>query len=239
MGFWQRLFNIGRAKANKALDSIEEPIEQLTLKVRDLKEGYAKSVQGLAQVKALEIKYRKSANECLVKAADYLDKAKQIKARIDSGEWIEEEHKSSIILMLNKKENMENESKQKIKAAEDQLVVVTNLENKIKEMQKLITSTENQIVNLSAQAEAARVNKNVSKELSSVNVDSAKAQIAEIERRIESDNAEAAAWTDISDKLEDEEVKIEKLLNEPSPTSDNDLYSSFMKKEKKEKKDNK
>jgi len=228
MGFFKRLFKIGEAKANKALDSIENPIELLEQKVRDLKEGYAKSVQGLAQVKALEIKYRKKSGEFTNKSGDYFDKAKQIKAKIESGDWLEEDHKSSIILMLNKKENMENEAKNMGNQANSQQKIVDTLQSKIKEMQNLITSTESQIINLRAQAEAAKVNKSVSKELSFVNVESAQAQIAEIERRIDSDNAEAEAWVDIDDKLEDEETKIDKLLNESSPTSDDSLYGDFM-----------
>jgi len=236
MSWLKRLFGIGAAKAHKALDAIEDPIEMLELKVRELKGSFAKSMEGLAKVKALEVKYRHSAKALKVKADDYLSKANQIKARVDSGEWTLEDQKSNIVLMLNKKENMELEYSNTLKNAEAQKGKVDMLQKKIKDLQKLISGTESQIVNLKAETEAAKVNKSVSKELSSVNVDSAQAQIDEIQARINNDNAEAEAWTDIEDNMEDEEKKIERLLSESSPSSDDDLLASFMSAPKEEKK---
>lgn len=230
--WWSRFWGIFNAKAHKSLDKLEDGarIDILRQKVRDLEGGHAKSVNGLAKVKALQFKFEKDAKSFEEKAADYRDKAGKLKARYETASKKDQTQlKSDIILMLNKAENMDKEAETKRQQAEAQGKVVENLENKIKEMTKLIKQTKANITNMEARAEAAKVNKEISKELSDVNFDGVSAQIEEIEKKINEDNAEAEAWDHIDTALEDDEERIEKMLNESSPTEDSELFENFMK----------
>ena len=229
--WWSRFWGIFNAKAHKSLDKLEDGarIDILRQKVRELEAGHAKSVNGLAKVKALQFKFEKDAKAFEDKAADYREKAGKLKERYEGASKKDQAQlKSDIILMLNKAENMDQEAANKRTQAENQGKIVANLETKIKEMTKLIKDTKANITNMEARAEAAKVNKEISKELSDVNFDGVSSQIEEIEKKINEDNAEAEAWDHIDTAMEDDEERIEKMLNESSPTEDSKLFDEFM-----------
>jgi phage shock protein A len=96
-------------------------------------------------------------------------------------------------------------------------------------MTALIKQTKANITNMEARAEAAKVNKEISKELSDVNFDGVSAQIEEIEKKINEDNAEAEAWDHIDKALEDDEERINKMLSEPTGKENSQLFDDFMK----------
>jgi phage shock protein A len=228
----KRLFGIGIAKANKAVDAIEDKTELLEQKLRELKSGYETNVNGVAKVKALEIKLKTDAKSFENKAEDILEKAKKLKAKVQNEEYDgdagEAELENYILTMLNKYENLKNEATAKEGERAKQEQICKNLETKVKSLKQLISDTENNIVNIKAQSEAAKINKEVSKELSGVNVDGVSGQIEEIQRKINEDNAEAEAWVELDEGLEDDEAKIEKLLNASLPTADDKLLKDFM-----------
>lgn len=229
--WWSRFWSIFNAKAHKSLDKLEDGarIDILRQKVRDLEAGHEKSINGLAKVKALQFKFEKDAKAFRDKAEDFQDKATRLKARFDDTPKKEQAQlKSDIILMLNKKENMSQEAVNKELQAKKQGEIVENLENKIKEMTTLIKDTRANITNMEARSEAAKVNKEISKELSDVNFDGVSYQIEEIEKKINEDNSEAEAWDHIDSALEDDESRIEKMLNESSKTEDSKLFDDFM-----------
>ena len=223
-----RFVDFLRGKAHKAMDSIENSIEILELKIRDLEQDYTKAVEGLAKVKALEIKYRNKANELKTSAAGYRQRALNIKSKIESGDWDETDGKADIIVMLNKEEQLTVEFNGMNTQADNQQSITENLAKKIKDMDKLIKTSKGQVTNLKAQKEASEVNKSVSKELSSVNFDGVASHVEEIEKQINQNNAEASAWEDLDTRLEDDEKRIERKLNESSPTSDSKLLDDFM-----------
>lgn len=229
MGILSRLFSIFKAKANKAIDAIEDKIELLEQKVRELEQSHKDSMNSLAKVKALEIKMRGDAEKFRTEAQTYLDKATQLKAKLKAGDIEEEEGKTYILSMLNKHENMLNEAKAKEEQGVRQAEICKNLEKKIKDLTNLISTTKNNITNIKAQSEAAKVNKEVSKELSNVNVDGVSGQIEAIQKQIVQDNAEAEAWVKLDENLEGDDAKIDKILNNPSPTENSKLLSDFMK----------
>jgi len=56
MGIFSRIFNIGKAEAHSAIDKLEDPIKITEQGIRDLKTDLNKSMQGLAEIKALAIR---------------------------------------------------------------------------------------------------------------------------------------------------------------------------------------
>jgi phage shock protein A len=231
--WWSRFWGIFNAKAHKSLDNLEDGsrIDILRQKVRELQTGHEKSVNGLAKVKALEVKYLADAKSFEDKANEFMDKATKLKARYEAekDKEVKEQYKSDITLMLTKAESMKQEAIAKRASATTQANIVSNLETKIKEMTSLIKQTKANITNMEARAEAARVNKEISKELSDVNFDGVSAQIEEIEKKITEDNAEAEAWDHIDTALQDDEERINKMLSEPTGKENSALFDDFMK----------
>ncbi len=233
MGILKRINNIFKAKTNKALDQIENPIETLEQKIRELSEAQTKSISGLAKVKAVEIKFKNAAKTAMDSSQEYKEKAIRLKARYDKCEEgpEKEQYKADITLMLNQSENFRNDSVTQNANAAKQAALVSNLEGKIKEMKNLIKTTNNEITNLKANSEAAKANKAISKEFSDANFDGLTAQIDSIKSNIAADNAEADAWSELDTNLTSDEDRINKLLNSSSPTADNELFTNFMKDE--------
>ena len=228
MGFFKKLFTWGKSEANALVDRITDDMKVLDLKIVEQKEMLDKSVNGLAKVKAIEIKQRSKAEQLREQADSYLEKANQLKVGMKNGTFKEEDAKKDILLLLNRHENVKNEATAMDAQADKQDKVVKALEKKIKDLKTLITTTEAKVVNLKAEREAAKANKEISKELSTLNVDSAASQIAELENKIQADNAEADAWEHLSESTMTDEERIDKMLNEASPTSDDELLKNFL-----------
>ena len=75
MNIFRRLFRIGQAEANSAIDKMEDPIKMTEQGIRDLKEDLDKSIQALAEIKAMAIranndveKYERTAKEYELKS---------------------------------------------------------------------------------------------------------------------------------------------------------------------------
>jgi phage shock protein A len=56
MQFLKRLFKIGQAEVHSAIDGIEDPIKMTEQGIRDMKQDLDKSLEALAQVKAMSIR---------------------------------------------------------------------------------------------------------------------------------------------------------------------------------------
>ena len=227
---FMRFINFLLGKAHSAMDQIEDSISLLEDKISELQTGYVKAIEGLSRVSALEIKFKGKAKSLKDSADAYRKKAEQLKAKMESEEITEAEGRKHIIVMLNKEEQLLTESKNMKAQATAQGQVTKQLEDKIKKMKKLIDDSNNQVSILKVQKETAEVNKSVSKELSSVNLDGISAHIEGLEDEINSNNAEAEAWSNMDDTLATDEERIDKILNEPSKTEDSVLLNNFLKK---------
>lgn len=75
MNIFKRLFKIGEAEANSALDKMEDPIKLTEQGIRDLKLDLDKNLEALARVKALAIRAKNDQEEFLDKKEDYHQKA--------------------------------------------------------------------------------------------------------------------------------------------------------------------
>lgn len=230
MGILNRIKNIFTSNANKALDKIEDPILLLEQKVRELKDSQAKATNGLAKVKAEEIKLRKDAEKYKAESSNYAEMADKLKERFaTTSEDEKEQAKADIITILNKVENMNDLAEEKENAANQQGKLVASLESKIKEMTKTIKETEANISNMKARKETAAVSKEVSKELSDANFDGIDALKEKIETQITADEAEANAWDKMDSSLESDEERIKRSLEQSSKTEDSKLFDDFMK----------
>ena len=78
MNIFKRLFSIGKAEAHSAIDKMEEPIKLTEQGIRDMKQDLDKSLESLAQVKAMAIRANNDKEEYALKAEDYQNKANDL-----------------------------------------------------------------------------------------------------------------------------------------------------------------
>lgn len=85
MKFLKRLFKIGEAEVHSAIDGMEDPIKMTEQGIRDMKLDLDKSLEALAQVKAMSIRSKNEVEEYANKAEDYNEKAMLILKKAQSG----------------------------------------------------------------------------------------------------------------------------------------------------------
>lgn len=238
MSLLKRIWDFLRGKAHKAMDSVENPIEQAELTIRDLEAAHSKSINALAQSKSIVFKLKEESKRAAETAEGYLSKATQLKAKLASSpdEATTAQLKSDILLMLNRHENFNKEATSKAMQAENQEAKTSKMAADIKKLQDTISTTKIDIKNKKVNLELAQQNKAINKELSALNVDGIQNRLADIQTRIDDNNNEAEAWASIESELESDEARINKMLNETSDTDDNELLSKFLAEEVKEEK---
>ena len=75
MNFFTRLFKIGQAETNSILNHLEEPINLTEESISDLKAELKKSLEVIAEIKALSIHAKNEAEKFENKSTDYERKA--------------------------------------------------------------------------------------------------------------------------------------------------------------------
>ena len=91
MNFFKRLFKLGEAEANSAIDKLEDPIKMTEQGIRDLKRDLEKSLKAMAEVKALHIRTKNDLQSYSNKAADYESKAMLLVKKASNGEMSAED----------------------------------------------------------------------------------------------------------------------------------------------------
>jgi phage shock protein A len=230
MSILKRIWDLIRGKSHKALDAIENPIEQAELTIRDLEAAHGKSITALAKSKSIVYKLKEEAKKAEENAKAYLTKATKLKAKLaddmenDAAELL----KKDIILMLNRHENFKKDAEAKMAQAKIQGDKTDKMAANIKKLQTTITTTKADISSKKANLEMSQQNKAINKELSNLNVDGIQSKLEGIQSRIDDNNNEAEAWVGIEEDLESDEARIERMLNENSETDDNALLNNFL-----------
>ena len=86
MNIFKRLLTIGKAEIHSVIDSFEDPINATEQGIREMKEQLGKSIEALAQLKALTIRKKNEAEAEEQTAKDYYNKAIVIVQKAEKGE---------------------------------------------------------------------------------------------------------------------------------------------------------
>jgi phage shock protein A len=142
---WQlikRLFRIGKAEANAAIDKLESPIKMTKQGIRDLKVDLDKSMQSLAEVKAIAIRTGREVETYKGNSDDYEKKAMALLKQGQSGQMAPAEaERLATEALARREENLKLyqvalQNKQKYDG------MVTNMEGKIRQLKSQIAKWE-------------------------------------------------------------------------------------------------
>ena len=84
MSIFDRLFRIGKAEANAAIDKLEDPAKMADQILRELRSNYQQAIQGEAEIKALALQHRASELQYRNSAADWEKKANDLLDRVET-----------------------------------------------------------------------------------------------------------------------------------------------------------
>jgi len=223
MKFLKRIFKIGEAEANKALEGFENPISMTEQGIRDLKDDLAKAMEALAKVKAMAIRSKTDAEDYADKAADYENKALLLLQKSEKGEMDATDADRLATEALVKKQemqaNFERSQAEQIKNEEH----AETLQNNMNKMKTTISKWENELRTLKARHEVSEATKNINKQLADIDADSTVAMLERMKEKVSAQEALSDAYAEISNENKSVDDEINQALNGEKSAAKNEL----------------
>ncbi len=225
MGFFKRLFRIGKANANAALDQLEEPVKMIEQILRELEDDLAKVTAAVTTQMAVEKRFERELKEA-VETVEKRDQ--QARKAMERGE----EELARQALQDKKRYTEKRDSLQAnydiAKANSDKLrKQLQNMRDKVDEMKA-------QKGTLVAQAQAARATQKINQTMSGVGSNNAGASFARMEEKIQQMHDEANAAQELADDGKSLDDKFADMLKDSSDKDIDDELAALKAEMKKE-----
>lgn len=223
MGIFNRIFNIGKAEVHNALDKLEDPIKMTEQGIRDLKTDLNKSLQGLAEIKALAIRAKNDNAKFSNDAKQYEQKAIMLLQKAQAGQLSPQEADRLAGEMLKMKENADAEAQRTAKEMVQHENAVATMEQNINKLKSKITTYENELRTLKARAKVSEATKKINKQLAQVDSSSTISMLERMKEKVAQDEALAESYGAIALESKSVNEEVETVLG--STTSSDALLA--------------
>lgn len=213
---FRRLFKIGEAEAHSAIDKLEDPIKLTEQGIRDLKKDLDKSLQALAEVKAMAIRAKNEVETYKNKAKDYENKAmlllkKGADGQIDSAEA--DRLASEALVKKEEATGQMNRAKEENERFEKN---VSQLDVNVKKIRSTVSQYENELKTLKARVKVSTATKNLNKQLSQVDGSGTVAMLEKMKEKVAQEEALAESYGEIANESKSVDDEIDKALESGS-----------------------
>jgi phage shock protein A len=215
----KRLFRIGKAEANAALDKLENPIKMTKQGILDLKKDMDKSMQSLAEVKAIAIRTSREVETYKTNSDDYEKKAMALLQQGQSGKMdMAEAERLATEALARREENIKLyqvalQNKQKYDG------MVTNMEGKIRQLKSQIAKWENELRTLEARDKVSKATTKLNKQLTNIDSSGTMAMLERMKNKVDEQEALAEAYGEMANESKSVDDEINKALNNPNITA--------------------
>lgn len=223
MNIFRRLFRIGQAEANSAIDKMEDPIKMTEQGIRDMKLDLDKSLEALAQVKALAIRANNEKEEYKVKAADYQNKAMLILKKAQSGDMSMEEADRLAKEALIKKEECNKHIERATQEAVKFNTSVDQLEKNVTAIKSNISKWENELKTLKARVKVSKATKNLNKQMAEIDSSSTVSMLERMKEKVQQEEALAEAYGDIANESKSIDDELDAAVDTTKASAEDDL----------------
>ncbi|MBL7471182.1 PspA/IM30 family protein [Robertkochia sediminum] len=223
MNIFKRLFKIGQAEANSAIDHMEDPIKMTEQGLRDLQEDLNKNMEALAQVKALAIRAKNDKDTYLEKKDDYHNKAVLILKKGASGEMEKEEADRLAKQALIKKEEAQSQADRSGNEAVKFNDNVAQLERNIQTIKSNISQWENELRTLKARVKVSNATKSLNKQMAEIDSSSTVSMLERMKEKVAQEEALAEAYGDIANATTSIDEELDKAANSTEANADGEL----------------
>ncbi len=214
MGFFRRIFKIGQAEANAAINHLEDPVKMTEQGIRDMKGKLDESIKALAEVKALAIRAKNDANKYRNKMTEYENKAIALIKRAEKGALDLSEADRLATASLEEKEQAGQNLQTSLKTQKTYDVQVAKLDSTIDRLKKHIRQWENEAKTLKARAKVSKATKTVNKQLANIDADGTVAMLERMKEKVEQDEALAESYADIAFENQSIDDEIDSVLED-------------------------
>ncbi|MBD0400370.1 PspA/IM30 family protein [Flammeovirga sp. EKP202] len=198
-GWLKRLFGIAESEAHSVLDKLENPIKQTEQGIRDLKSDLSKSMQGLAEVKALSIREKKEFESNSRNAREFESKAVLLLQRAQSGQINADEADRLASQALERKQQYEQRASANQKNIDNYSGMLSKMESNVQSLKSQISNWENELKTLRARATVSDASAKLNKQLSSVDSSTTIARLEKMKQKVEEKEALAESYGEIAD----------------------------------------
>ena len=223
MNIFRRLFKIGEAETNSAIDKMEDPIKMTEQGIRDMKLDLDKSLEALAQVKALAIRARNDQEEFQNKVDEYQNKAIIILKKANSKEMDAAEADRLAKQALVQKESAE----QQVSRAREESVKFDNnvaqLQKNIQTIKANIGNWENELKTLKARVKVSNATKNLNKQMAELDSTGTVSMLERMKEKVAQEEALAEAYGDIAEASKSIDEEIDKAADTSKAKADDEL----------------
>lgn len=223
MKFLKRLFKIGQAEVHSAIDGMEDPIKMTEQGIRDMKEDLDKSLEALAQVKAMSIRAKNEVEEYAVKAEDYNEKAMLILKKAQSGGLEPTEADRLATEALIKKEEASNGKIRAIGDKEKFDQNVLQMEANVQTIKQNISKWENELKILRSRVKVADATKSLNKQMAQIDSNGTVALLERMKEKVNQEEALAEAYGEIANSAKSIDQEIDKAINVPQTKAFSEL----------------
>ncbi|MBQ4818740.1 PspA/IM30 family protein [Aquimarina sp. MMG016] len=223
MNFFKRLFKIGEAEAHSAIDKMEDPIKMTEQGIRDMKTDLEKSLEALAQVKALAIRAKNETEEFASKAEDYQQKAMLILKKAQGGDLdVSEADRLAKEALVKKEESLQHVTRTK-EESEKFDKSVDQLEKNVQEIKQNISKWENELKTLKARVKVSKATKNLNKQMAEIDSSSTVTMLERMKDKVNQEEALAEAYGDIANASKSIDDEIDKAIDVTEVNAEDDL----------------
>jgi len=212
MSIFKRIFKIGQAETNSAIDKLEDPIKMTEQGIRDMKADLEKSLQALAEVKAMAIRSRNDAENYRAKSSDYEHKAILLLQRAHKGDLeAPEADRLAGEALVKKEENLKLSElavldKEKFEAS------VQQLDQNIKTLRATLSKWENELRTLKSRVTVSNATKTINKQLAQIDSSGTVALLERMKEKVAVEEALAESYGEIANESRTIDQEIEKAL---------------------------
>jgi len=235
MKFFKRLFKIGEANTNSAIDKLEDPIAMTEQGIRDLKEDLKKAMEALAKVKAISIRTKTDALDYQESAKDYENKALLLLQKAENGSLDTEKADKLATEALTLKNEMQEKYTEAKKALDKNDINVQHLQSNIDKLKTTVSKWENELKTLKARHKVSQATKSINKQLAAIDSDSTIDMLKRMKDKVAEQEALSDAYAEISNEAKTIDSEIEDALeiNKESAKTDLEKLKAKIAKSKK------
>jgi len=227
MNFFKRLFKLGEAEANSAIDKLEDPIKMTEQGIRDLKRDLEKSLKAMAEVKALHIRTKNDLQSYSNKAADYESKAMLLVKKASNGEIpAEESDRLATEALLRKEENVKLAA-QAAKDADKLSTDVSALEGNVRKIKSMIAKYENELKTLKARVKVSKATQNLNKQMANLDSGSTISMLERMKDKVEEQEALAESYGEIANENQSLDAEIDAVLGDDAKVEATDALAAL------------
>jgi phage shock protein A len=212
MGFFNRIFKITEANANAALDNIENPAVMAEQGIRDLKAQLDKSIQALAEIKAMGIRAKSEANTHRNTMQEWENKAVALIKKAEKGELAPEEADRLATQALQKKEESASNLALALKNQQTYEAQTAKMEASISTLKNNISKWENEAKTLKARQKVSQATVSVNKELANIDSSSTVGMLERMKEKVENQEALAESYSDLASENKSVDDEINSVL---------------------------